>query len=243
METLTFDVALLGGHNIILGLPWLQQHDLLIHWSTGKVTFTSDYCEGHCLAQPTSMFLKQCPLIQSSETIREAPEPEADVMSTEEINIYAINSPSTLVPMEGEMPDHYQEEVECFDGKKAVTTLPNSHKSDDFSIDLNPTKPFPRPSHPYHMNQEEQAECWKVLNEMLEARWAEPANSNCPMAAPMFFVWKKDRTCRLVINYRKLNEITIKDSYPLPHIDEMMDQIHRLKVFTKLNLKLGYNQI
>ena len=158
-ETLTFDIALLGGHNIILGLPWLQQHDLLIHWSTGKVTFASNYCKGHCLAQPTSMFLKQCPLIRLSETIGEVPNPEADMMSTEEIDIYTIDSPSTLVPMEGQMPDHYLKEVDRFDGEKAVTTLPDLHDSDDFGIDLNPAKPFPRPSHPYHMNQEECAEC------------------------------------------------------------------------------------
>ena len=87
--------------------------------------------------------------------IGEAPDPEADAMSAKEINIYAINSPSTLIPMEGEMPEHYQAEVECFNGKKAVTTLPNSCKSNDFGIDLNPAKPFPRPSHLYHMNQEE----------------------------------------------------------------------------------------
>jgi Aspartyl protease len=60
-ETLTFDVAPLGGHNIVLGLPWLQQHDPQIHWSTGKVTFVSDYCEQHCLAQPASTFLNQRP--------------------------------------------------------------------------------------------------------------------------------------------------------------------------------------
>ena len=159
METLTFDVAPLGGHNIILGLPWLQQHNPLIHWSTSKVTFASDYCKGHCLAQPASMFLKQHPLIQSLETIREVPDPEADAMSAEEIDIYTIDSPSTLVPMEGQMPDHYLGEVDCFDGEKAVTTLPNSHDSNDFGIDLNPAKPFPRPSQPYHMNQEEHAEC------------------------------------------------------------------------------------
>jgi hypothetical protein len=44
-EMLTFDVAPLGKHNIVLGLPWLQQHDPIIHWSSGKLTFTSDYCE------------------------------------------------------------------------------------------------------------------------------------------------------------------------------------------------------
>ena len=75
------------------------------------------------------------------------------------------------------------------------------------------------------MNQEERDECCKILDDMLNAGQAEPADSNCPLAAPMFFIWKKDRTRHLVINYRKLNEIMIKDSYPLPRIDEMMDRI------------------
>jgi hypothetical protein len=59
LETLTFDVAPLGKHNIVLGLPWLQQHDLIVHLSSGKLTFVSDYCKRHCLAMPASTFLNQ----------------------------------------------------------------------------------------------------------------------------------------------------------------------------------------
>ena len=62
-ETLTFDVAPLGKHNIVLGLPWLQWHNLTIHWKSRKVTFISDYCEEHCLAQPTGTFLNQWPIV------------------------------------------------------------------------------------------------------------------------------------------------------------------------------------
>jgi hypothetical protein len=75
------------------------------------------------------------------------------------------------------------------------------------------------------MNQEEQAECQKVLDKMLQAKWIKPMDAHSPIATPMFFVWKKDGTHRPVINYWKLNDIMIKDSYPLPHIDEMMDRI------------------
>ena len=71
----------------------------------------------------------------------------------------------------------------------------------------------------------------------------EPANPKCLITAPMFFVWKKDGTRWPVIDYWKLNEITIKDSYPLPRIDEMMDRIRGSEFFTKFNLKSGYNQI
>jgi hypothetical protein len=57
------------------------------------------------------------------------------------------------------------------------------------------------------------------------------------------FVWKKDGTHRPVIDYRRLNDITIKDSYPLPRIDEMMVRICGSEIFTKLDLKSSYNQI
>jgi hypothetical protein len=56
-EMLTFDVAPLGKHNVILGLPWLQQHNPIIQWSNRKLTFALDYCEKHCLEVPTSTFL------------------------------------------------------------------------------------------------------------------------------------------------------------------------------------------
>jgi hypothetical protein len=62
-EILTFNVAPLGGHDIILGLPWLQQHNPQLQWSSRKVTFASDYCEQNCLDQPASMILNQCPLL------------------------------------------------------------------------------------------------------------------------------------------------------------------------------------
>ena len=93
------------------------------------------------------------------------------------------------------------------------------------------------------MNQEEHAECRKLLDDGVNAGIMEPADPKCPIATPMFFVWKKDGTQRPVIDYRKLNEITIKDSYPLPRIDKMMDRLRGSEFFTKFDLKSGYNQI
>jgi hypothetical protein len=81
------------------------------------------------------------------------------------------------------------------DGQKVATTLPKLRGPDiDFAIELDPTKPLLKPSHPYHMNQEERAECRKVLDKMLNTGWAEPTDIKCLMATPMFFVWKKDGT-------------------------------------------------
>jgi hypothetical protein len=167
-----------------------------------------------------------------------------ELLSIEGAGLSAIDILEHLTELTQTIPDVYWDRLNMFDGQKAATTLPELHGPDiNFVIELDPTKPLLKPSRPYHMNQEEWAECRKVLDKMLNARWAEPTDIKCPMAAPMFFVWKKDGTRRPVIDYRRLNDITIKDSYPLPQIDEMMDQIHGSEIFTKLDLKSGYNQI
>jgi len=115
-ETLTFDVTPLGGHNIVLGLLWLQQHNPQIHWSSGKVTFASDYCEKNCLAQPASMFFSQCPLIRTSEMVNNIPDTELDPLTTEEIKLYAINIPECLQTLTTDIPEYYHDYLDCFDG-------------------------------------------------------------------------------------------------------------------------------
>jgi hypothetical protein len=239
-EMLMFDIAPLGKHNIVLGLPWLQQHDPIVHWSSGKLTFASDYCEQQCLAVPASTFLNQRPIV----SVTPLDDLDMELLSIEGAGLSAIDIPEHLTELTETIPEAYWDRMGVFDGQKAATTLPELQGPDvDFAIELDPTKLLPKPSHPYHMNQEEWAECRKVLDEMLSAGWAEPADVKCPMAASMFFVWKKDRTRRPVIDYQRLNDIMIKDSYLLPCIDEMMDCICGSEIFTKLDLKSGYNQI
>ena len=243
-ETLTFDVAPLRKHNIVLGLPWLQWHNLTIHWRSGKVTFASDYCKEHCLAQPASTFLNQHPIVSWVTIENKVLELMVEPLSEQEIDLFAVEIPEHLELVTEHIPKLYHIKINVFDGQKAVNVLPPLCGPDvDFAIELDKTKPLLRPSRPYHMNQEECAECWRLLNEGIESGLMEPADPKCPIAAPMFFIWKKDGTQQPVINYCKLNEITIRDSYPLLHINEMMDHICGSEFFTKFNLKLGYNQI
>jgi hypothetical protein len=63
------------------------------------------------------------------------------------------------------------------------------------------------------------------------------------MASPFFFVKKKDGALRPVQDYRKLNEMTIKNSYPIPLIDELVDKICGAKIFSKLDIHWGYNNV
>lgn len=57
-----------------------------------------------------------------------------------------------------------------------------------------------------------------------------------PWGAPVLFVRKKDGFLRLRIDYRQLNRIIVKDKYPLPHIDDLFDQLEGAKVFSKIDL-------
>ncbi len=63
------------------------------------------------------------------------------------------------------------------------------------------------------------------------------------MASPFFFIKKKDGKLRPVQDYRKLNEMTIKNHYPLPLISELMDKLRGAKYFSKVDIRWGYNNV
>jgi hypothetical protein len=110
----------------------------------------------------------------------------------------------------------------------------------EFSIDLVPgTKPVSMA--PYRMSASELAELKKQLEDLLDKKFVRPSVS--PWGAPVLLVKKKDGSMRLCIDYRQLNKVTIKNRYPLPRIDDLMDQLVGARVFSKIDLRSGYHQI
>jgi hypothetical protein len=67
--------------------------------------------------------------------------------------------------------------------------------------------------------------------------------SSSPWGAPTLFVDKKDGSRRMCVDYRSLNEVTIKNKYPLPRIEDLFDQMRGAKVFSKIDLRSGYHQL
>ena len=63
------------------------------------------------------------------------------------------------------------------------------------------------------------------------------------LSAPVMFVKRAEGKLRLVVDYRGLNKVTVKNRYPLPLIPEMLDRLHRAKVFTKIDLRNAYHQV
>jgi hypothetical protein len=93
----------------------------------------------------------------------------------------------------------------------------------------------------YPLNPLEQKQLDKFLKEQLETGRIQPSKS--PMGSPFFFVKKKDGTLRPVQDYRKLNEMTIKNRYPLPLILELINKLSEAKYFSKMDVRWGYNNI
>ena len=113
-------------------------------------------------------------------------------------------------------------------------------RDEPFTIELEPgTAPISKAS--YRMAPTEMAESKKQLEELIEKGFIRPSSS--PWGAPVLFVKKKDGSFRLCIYYRGQNQVTIKNKYPLPWIDELLDQLKGASWFSKIDLASGYHQI
>jgi hypothetical protein len=110
----------------------------------------------------------------------------------------------------------------------------------EFAIELMPsTTPIYRA--PYRMATLELAKLKEHIKELLEKGFIHPSLSL--WGTPAIFVLKKDGTKRLCVDYHALNEVTIKNMYPLHMIDDLFDQLHGACVFSKINLQSGYHQL
>nr|AAO19383.1 putative polyprotein [Oryza sativa Japonica Group]ABF98353.1 retrotransposon protein, putative, Ty3-gypsy subclass [Oryza sativa Japonica Group] len=156
------------------------------------------------------------------------------------VTVYALSSESlrsrlnqiTLeeIPIVREYPDVFPDDLPGMPPKRGI----------EFRIDLVPgTTPIHK--RPYRMAANELAEVKRQVDDLLQKGYIRPSSS--PWGAPVIFVEKKDHTQRMCVDYRALNDVTIKNKYPLPRIDDLFDQLKGATVFSKIDLRSGYHQL
>jgi hypothetical protein len=139
-------------------------------------------------------------------------------------------SQGSEVPVVNEFPDVFPEELPGMPPDWDI----------EFVIELKPgTVPIYKTL--FRMTTPELAELKEHIRELLEKGFIRPSSS--PWGAPVIFVPKKDGTQRLCMDYRALNEVTVKNKYPLPRIDDLFNQRWGACVFSKINLWSGCHQL
>src|SRR3979490_3149819 len=267
-ECATFSITSLGHLAIILGHTWLTEHNPEVNWHSGEVSMTR--CPESCGVKPVSKkpSIETVPDIekdsadpsdQHTRTIVEEPlySPEdrdrlfvvfvednyEEIGTGSTISQQLAQNASELTPtrsFEDLVPKPYQEFKDVF-SKEFFDKLP-PRKPWDHAIELIPgAKSFSTKVYP--MSPNEQRELDAFLEENLKSHHICPSKS--PMASPVFFIKKKDNGLRFVQDYRKLNDITIKNAYPLPLVPDIINKVAAAKAkhFTKLDVRWGYNNV
>ncbi|QRW18525.1 Retrotransposable element Tf2 protein [Rhizoctonia solani] len=139
-------------------------------------------------------------------------------------------------PLEG-VPSKYHRYAKVF-GEEEFNKLP-PHRHYDIGIELTEEGPLNSPL--YSMTDAKSATLKDWLRDELKAGKIRPSKSS--ISSPVMFVPKKDGSRRLVVDYRRLNNRTKKNVYLLPRPDDLMAQLRGAKVFTKLDLRWGYNNV
>lgn len=220
------------GYDVILGRSWLTRVKPSFIWDTGYTVVKSKGREYRIPpATPSSPSVLAIISGQQYRTSR-APDDEVFLVTAPK------DPPLEQPPMDPRAKALLAEFADVFP-KELPKELPPS-RAVGFEIELEPGHTPPsRPT--YRLTSEELAELKSTLDDLLGKGFIQPSVS--PYGAPILFVKKKDGSRRMVIDYRGLNQITVKNKYPLPRIDELLDQLSGAKVFSKLDLMSGYHQI
>ncbi|CEL56948.1 hypothetical protein RSOLAG1IB_12031 [Rhizoctonia solani AG-1 IB] len=174
----------------------------------------------------------------------EQEQPEID-WSSQQLSFPIPNSTLANIAQEEEadseplkdIPEQYHAFAKVFGEEEFNKLLP--HRSYDIEIELTEEGPLNSPL--YSMTNAESITLKQWLEDELKAGKICPSKS--PILSPVMFVPKKDGSRQLVVNYRKLNSRSKKNVYPLPCPDDLMSKLRGAKLFTKLDLQWGYNNV
>jgi hypothetical protein len=136
------------------------------------------------------------------------------------------------------IPPEYHDFADLF-SKKGADKLP-PHQRYDHTIPLQPGS-TPHFGPIYKLSPVELETLRKYIDENLKKGFIK--NSQSPYGAPIVFAKKKDGSLRLCVDYRGLNKLTIKNRYPLPLIGELLDRISKATIFSKFDIRDGYNRL
>ncbi len=205
-ETITFLITNSPLAPVVLGHPWLTQHNPRVDWGRNTISEWSKACYASCLV--SAGFSVSCSLLQDE-----------------------MGSLSNV-------PEEYLDLKEVFSKSRAASLPP--HRPYDCAIELVPGMSPPK-GRLYSLSVPEREAMEKYISDSLTAGIIHPSSS--PAGAGFFFVAKKDGSLRPCIDYRGLNNIMVKNTYPLPLMSSVFERLQGASIFTKLDLRNAYHLV
>jgi hypothetical protein len=240
-----FTVTKLGQDDIVLGKPWLTQFNPDIDWVNNVVTLVKNGVEyqmqpplegdangstGDAAFGLLSGLQVKRAMRKGANTFLAVLRETTDSKTAETTQLEEFKFDYEDPEWTGRMRQVLRKHKQLFQGMPKG--LPPK-RSVDHKIELEAwSKPPFGPI--YHMSPLELDEARKQLTDWLERGLIQPSKS--PYGAPILFVRKANGKLRMCVDYRALNKLTVKNRYPLPRIDELLDRLHGASVFTKLDL-------
>ncbi|XP_020184893.1 uncharacterized protein [Aegilops tauschii subsp. strangulata] len=223
----------LGAYDGVLGMDWLEQFSpMSCHWLDKTLTF-----EHH-----SAMITLQGVRPKQHEQVEEI-EPEQLRKWQAGNNIWymaVLDLPRSPEPQATKIPPSVQSVLTDFaDVFAEPKGLPPQRRYDHAITLVDDARPAN--SRPYRYSPLQKDEIERQVQEMLQSGVIE--HSMSPFAAPVMLVKKKDDTWRFCVDYRRLNDATVKNKFPLPIVDELLDELAGAAFFSKLDLRAGYHQI
>ncbi|SGY15941.1 BQ5605_C012g06708 [Microbotryum silenes-dioicae] len=219
-QVIQANVMQLGTYPLVLGTPWLRFFNPSINWADNTLTFLCSQCT---LGHPTSVDVS----LQGLPLVHLAPDLALDValVSSDAFDQSLVDEP-------------YLGLINCDPAHLYLFLTSEEASPSVFPIEDGKQPPF-GPLYPLSKKELQALSTW--IDENLSKGFIRPSTS--PAGAPILFVHKKDGSLRLCVDYRGLNAVTLKDQHPLSLIPEALDQLCLAKIFTKLNLRSGYNLV
>ena len=236
-----------------MGLPWLIKENPDINWLNGTLEWRkhipyiiedNDRKEG---GDFTNFYPNTRDFIINTMTVETYQEPDKlnvptclDILKIKIADHFdqIFRKKKTDVTPEKLIPEIYHQYLKLFN-KKASERYPEP-RIYDHEIHLK-TKFKPFKQSPYSLNPKQMDIAKEFIDENLKKGYIVHLKSE--MASPLYFVGKKDGSLRPCQDYRKLNEGTVKDAFPLPNIQDLLQDLQGMKFFTKLDVRWGYNNI
>lgn len=221
----------LNNYDMILGMDWLMQHSpMTVDWTTKSLIIA---CAGtqiqlHGVRSDT----EQCAHI-SSRQLRELNDRTTVSNLVQFCSVFALEHQEQIPNVVQTVLTEFSS---VFDEPKGLPPI----RQFDHTIPLLPGA-GPVNVRPYRYTPVQKNEIESQVQEMLSKGIIQPCSS--PFSSPVLLVKKKDGSWRFCVDYRHLNAITVKNKYPLPVIDELLDELAGAQWFSKLDLRSEYHQI